>query len=72
MKKYGLIGLPLSHTYSPTYFTEKFKKEGIDAEYKAYELDDITQLRSFIKDNQLSGLNVTIPYKKSIMRHLDR
>lgn len=72
MKKYGLIGFPLSHTFSPTYFNEKFKNEGIDASYEAYELEDITNLREFIKENNLSGVNITIPYKKTIMRYMDR
>lgn len=72
MKKYGLIGHPLSHTFSPKYFTDKFKAEGIDAQYEAYDLEEITNLREFIMDNNLSGVNVTIPYKKTVMRHMDR
>ena len=72
MKKYGLIGDTLSHSFSPDYFNEKFKNEGIDARYDAYELDNVNNLREFIKDNDLSGVNITIPYKKTVMRHLDR
>ena len=72
MKKFGLIGNPLSHTFSPKYFTDKFEKEGIEAEYKAYELEDLTGLREFIFDNNLSGVNITIPFKKSVMRHMDK
>lgn len=72
MKKYGLIGHPLSHTFSPQFFNDKFQKEGIDASYEAFDLEDITNLREFIFDNELSGVNITIPYKKTIMRFMDR
>ncbi len=72
MKKYGLIGHPLSHTFSPNFFNEKFKTEGIEATYEAFDLEDITNLREFIFENELSGVNITIPYKKTIMRFMDR
>lgn len=71
MKNYGLIGHPLSHTFSPKYFNDKFEKEGIDASYKAFELEDISDIRDFIQDNNLNGLNITIPFKKQIMRFMD-
>lgn len=72
MKKYGLIGHPLSHTFSPNFFNEKFKTENIEAIYEAYDLEDITHLREFIFDNKLEGVNITLPYKKTIMRFMDR
>jgi shikimate dehydrogenase len=71
MKKYGLIGHPLSHTFSPKYFKDKFEKEGIEASYEAFELEDINDIREFIKENNLDGLNITIPFKKQIMRFMD-
>jgi len=71
MKNYGLIGHPLSHTFSPKYFNDKFEKEGIEATYKAFELEDINDLREFIKDNNLDGVNITIPFKKRVMRFMD-
>ncbi|UTW65876.1 shikimate dehydrogenase [bacterium SCSIO 12643] len=71
MKNYGLIGQSLSHTFSPKYFTDKFEKEGIEATYKAFELDDINDLRKLIQDHNLAGVNITIPYKKRVMRFMD-
>ena len=71
MKNYGLIGHPLSHTFSPTYFNDKFKEEGIDANYKAFDLEDINDLKKLIEDNNLDGVNITLPYKKRVMRFMD-
>ena len=70
-RKYGLIGYPLSHTFSPGYFAEKFSNLGIDdAEYKAYPLSDIDMVRELI-DSGITGFNVTIPYKQDIIPYLD-
>ncbi|HMQ06943.1 MAG TPA: shikimate dehydrogenase [Saprospiraceae bacterium] len=70
-KKYGLIGYPLSHSFSPGYFKEKFKKEGIrNAEYKPYPLKSLQEFNELMEIG-LTGLNVTIPYKESIMPYLD-
>ena len=64
MRTYGLIGFPLKHSFSAKFFTEKFAREGIQAEYLNFEIEDILQLREVILFNQrLQGLNVTIPYK---------
>ncbi len=70
MKKYGLIGYPLSHTFSPGYFTKKFRSEGICAEYKAYELEDLSSINELFGSGIL-GLNVTIPYKEKVLPYLD-
>jgi len=71
LKKYGLIGYPLGHSFSPNYFAEKFKKLDIqNTEYLAYPIASETGvLRLFEKD--MSGLNVTIPYKEKIIPYLD-
>lgn len=71
--KYGLIGYPLSHSFSKKYFTEKFEKENIsDCEYNLYPIDNIDQLPQLIADNPaLCGLNITIPYKESVIPYLD-
>ena len=45
MKKFGIIGYPLGHSFSPGYFNEKFQNEGIDAIYEKYELPVITDLQ---------------------------
>ncbi len=69
---YGLIGYPLLHTFSPRYFGEKFLREGIDAAYEAFPLKDISAFPALIAGHQeLCGLNVTIPYKTSVLPFLD-
>ncbi|MFQ3332141.1 MAG: shikimate dehydrogenase [Flavobacteriales bacterium] len=72
MRTFGLIGKSLSHSFSESYFINKFQKEGItNAEYKKFELSNISEFPDLIKNNQLSGINVTIPYKESIIPFLD-
>lgn len=71
MNQYGLIGLPLEHSFSKKYFTEKFAKENIDAQYELYELETIRHFEELIKSVNLSGLNVTIPYKEQMIPFLD-
>ena len=73
MRLYGLIGKTLSHSFSENYFTDKFQVEGIDnAEYRLFELESIDLLPSLIATHPtLSGLNVTIPYKESVIPFLD-
>lgn len=71
-QQFGLIGFPLGHSFSRAYFTEKFAKEGIKAEYNNFELSDIAQLRELLAAYpELRGLNVTIPYKQSVIPYLD-
>ncbi len=73
MKKFGLIGYPLSHSFSQKYFTNKFKKDGIlDCVYNNYPLESIEKLPELIQsDPELKGLNVTIPYKEKVLDFLD-
>lgn len=69
---YGLIGYPLSHSFSPAWFREKFVREGIDAEYRAFELPDISGLPALITAHpELKGLNVTIPHKQAVIPFLE-
>ncbi len=70
---FGLIGYPLSHSFSKKYFTHKFEKEGIQqARYELFELKNIEELPAlFLQYPHLKGLNVTIPYKQQVMRFLD-
>lgn len=71
-KIYGLIGYPLGHSFSKNYFNDKFVAEGIDAEYINFEIPSISDLKYVLEDHpQLSGLNVTIPYKEQVMQYLD-
>ena len=69
---YGLIGYPLTHSFSKNYFTEKFKKEGLEnCRYENFPLADINDLPKIINDNpDLHGINVTIPHKESVLPFL--
>lgn len=71
MKHFGLIGYPLGHSFSKIFFTEKFEQEMIDARYDLYPLEKITDFTSLINTVELSGLNVTIPYKQQVIPYLD-
>ena len=72
MDKYGLIGFPLGHSFSISYFNQKFQDEGIDAIYENYEISTIDALDEILSsDPNLRGLNVTIPYKEKVMPYLD-
>jgi shikimate dehydrogenase len=73
MKIYGLIGNPLSHSFSQNYFTEKFRKENItDCSYLNFEIKNLDKEIKHLKiDPLLCGLNVTIPYKSQIIPFLD-
>ncbi|MFN9802532.1 MAG: shikimate dehydrogenase family protein [Bacteroidota bacterium] len=72
MRKFGLIGLPLTHSFSKQFFTEKFEKEQItDCQYENYPLEKIEDLPALLAANRdIVGLNVTIPYKREIMPFL--
>lgn len=70
--KLGLIGYPLSHSFSKGYFTEKFKKENIPAhQYETYPIERIELVEDLMNNEGLSGLNVTIPYKEVVIPFLD-
>lgn len=73
MRKFGLIGFPLGHSFSQKYFTGKFLKEGItDTVYENFPIDCIDKFPELIlKEKELCGLNVTIPYKTEVIRYLD-
>jgi len=75
MQIYGLIGYPLGHSFSKGYFTEKFSNLGLSDThvYEKFELENINQFSALLKSQKsdLKGLNVTIPYKQSIIPFLD-
>ena len=72
MEKYGLIGYPLGHSFSVSYFNQKFADEGINAKYENYEIASIDELTEILdKTPELRGLNVTIPYKEKVIPFLD-
>lgn len=72
MRKFGLIGYPLKHSFSKKYFTDKFEKEGlIGNRYDLYEIEDVSQIKEVLDNNPgLVGLNVTIPYKEQVIPYL--
>ncbi len=70
---FGLIGYPLSHSFSKKFFTEKFAKEGISScQYELFPIENIGLLTSLLAQNpHLCGINVTIPYKVSVIPYLN-
>lgn len=73
MTSYGIIGFPLTHSFSKQYFTEKIEREGIaDAVYHSFPLTAIEQFLFLLKDNpSLKGLSVTIPYKEQVLQYVN-
>lgn len=69
---YGLIGYPLAHSFSEKYFTEKFKREGIqNCRYELFPIRSVDEIKQLLRFSpQIKGLNVTIPYKRDIIRYL--
>jgi shikimate dehydrogenase len=69
VRYFGLIGYPLTHSFSRNYFSEKFSREGItDASYELFPLEDLSAFANLLqKTPELTGLNVTIPYKEAII-----
>jgi len=72
IKQYGLIGYPLSHSFSKKYFTHKFKRENIvGCKYELFEIEKIDLVKSVFNIDNIRGFNVTIPYKHAIMQYMD-
>lgn len=70
--KFGLLGHPLGHSFSKKFHNERFMRLGIDAVYENYDLADINDLVEILQTQEdLKGLNVTIPYKQDVMQFLD-
>jgi shikimate dehydrogenase len=74
MKIYGLIGNPLTHSFSKKYFEDKFNRQSIkDCDYINFEIENLGEKIPFLRsDTSLRGLNVTIPYKTSILQYIDQ
>ncbi|MEO9475703.1 MAG: shikimate dehydrogenase [Cyclobacteriaceae bacterium] len=73
MRKFGLIGFPLGHSFSKKYFTEKFSKLGLaDHQYDLFEMEQIDAFEALWNDDELVGLNVTVPHKENVMPFLTR
>lgn len=72
MPNFGLIGKNISYSFSKTHFTAKFENDELDYTYENFDIQDISEFPSIIKNHsELFGLNVTIPYKESIIPYLD-
>lgn len=69
---YGLLGYPLTHSFSRTFFNEKFIAENISAEYVNFEIDRIDLIKKVVTENpELRGLNVTLPYKEAVIPYMN-
>ncbi|HET8753013.1 MAG TPA: shikimate dehydrogenase, partial [Salinimicrobium sp.] len=72
MKVFGLLGKNISYSFSRSYFQKKFQESGIEAEYLNFDIPNIEDfLKILIENENLKGLNVTIPYKQEIIPFLD-
>lgn len=72
MTIYGIIGYPLGHSFSKGFFTEKFARESINAQYLNFEIPDVAMLPDVLRNNpELRGLNVTLPHKQAVIPLLD-
>ena len=71
MKLFGLIGKNIDYSFSRTHFSEKFKQEKLDYTYENFDLQSIEDFPHIFESKNISGLNVTIPYKESIIPYLD-
>ena len=71
MRIYGLIGYPLSHSFSKKFFADKFFNEGVkDCVYENFAIPSIDEFEHLVNTTHLKGLNVTIPYKQQVIRYL--
>ena len=71
-KTYGLLGKDIEYSFSRNYFNERFEKEGTDAVYINIDLQHIDELKAVFEKENLSGMNVTIPYKEDVIQFVDR
>lgn len=74
MKKYGLIGYPVGHSYSQEFFRKKFKKLKLkDHSYELFEMEFLNEFPAlWLKHGDLAGVNVTVPHKEKILKYLDK
>ena len=70
-KIYGLIGKNINYSFSKKFFNNKFENEKINATYKNFDIKKIEEFKTIVTENNISGLNITIPYKESIINQLD-
>jgi shikimate dehydrogenase len=72
-KQFGLVGKNIDYSFSKKYFTEKFEKENlINHNYQNFDIQSVFEITQIVKNPNLCGLNVTIPYKEEIIPFLDK
>ena len=73
MRRFGLVGYPLGHSFSKKYFTEKFQQLGLsDHTYDLFELESPDLFPGIWKDRDLIGVNVTVPHKQAVIKFMNR
>lgn len=72
MRTFGLIGKNIDYSFSRKYFSEKFSKENLKDQYVNFDIASIEEFPGILENNEISGLNVTIPYKEAIIPYLDK
>ena len=72
MDTFGILGYPLGHSFSKKYFTDKFKNDGVNADFLNFELPAISEFPKVLNQHKnLKGFCVTIPYKQDVIQFLD-
>ncbi len=72
MEKFGLIGFPLGHSFSKKFFTEKFEQLGLtNHKYDLFEMEYLKEFPAMWLNNELHGVNITIPHKEHVIGFLD-
>ena len=71
-KIYGLLGKNIDYSFSKNFFSKKFKNENINCKYLNFDIQNISEFKSIISDKNISGLNVTIPYKEDVIKYIDK
>lgn len=72
MREFGLIGYPLGHSFSGNFFSEKFRREGLQCTYNLFPMPNIGEISALLESHpQLAGVNVTIPHKERVLPYLD-
>ncbi|WP_026914853.1 shikimate dehydrogenase family protein [Christiangramia portivictoriae] len=72
MRTFGLVGKDIDYSFSRNYFSRKFSNENINARYINFDLENINQFPEIFKTTEVSGMNVTIPYKEKVIPFLDQ
>ena len=74
MKEYGILAYPAGHSLSPVMHNAAFKEMGIDAQYRVYEIpeSEFGEFLETVKHQPISGLSVSLPYKETILSHLNK